>query len=477
MCMVKDTSSRLTNSIRQIFTFSVRNIFFWIFFSFVSFFTIFSVFSIFSISKILQNSVDSALKHETEKLLRTIEYTGDSVIVKSSIELSEEDFREITQHPFLLEVYDSAGHSLLKSENIAKFGKINRGWESFSNVPVFEVSRAGDHEIRTHYTVMSSESGRRAVMQLSTFNDDVSERLGSSVRYHLMLVTITIIVIIPLSIYISRRTFRPVHEVVNIARSISANNLKGRIENNAEPEDPVGRLRDTLNELFNRLDFEFAQVSGFNNNASHQLMNPLTAMKTEIDFALRRQRGVAEYQETLRVLDSQTEKMIAIVKKLLILSKLRIEGEQTGGVINLSRIVEEAVTHKSSRVEPELEHQVFVKADADLMAMVAGNIVENALKYSGELPVKVTLKTNDGWALFRVEDLGIGIPDAEKEMVFTSFYRASNAQEHGINGYGLGLCLARTIVTGFDGKIAILNNNPSGTIIEVTLPAVKISGD
>ena len=465
------------SSIRGLFTYSVRNIFYWIFFSFVSFFTIFSVFSLFSISKILQNAVDSALKHEAEKLLRTIEYTGDSVIVKSSIELNEEDFLDVTQHPFLLEVYDSSGRNLLRSENVAKFGSIKKQWESFSNVPVFEESKAGDHEIRTYYSMIRAESGKRAVVQLSTFNDDVSERLASSVRYHIMLVAITIIVIIPLSIYISRRTFRPVHEVVNIAQSISANNLKGRVENNAEPEDPVGRLRDTLNELFNRLDFEFAQVSGFNNNASHQLMNPLTAMKTEIDFALRRERTTAEYQETLRVLDSQTGKMISIVKKLLILSKLRIEGEQTGAVINLSRIVDEAIVRMNPRIVRELEDQVFVKADADLMAMVTGNIVENALKYSGELPVKVSLKNISDSALFRVEDLGIGIPDAEKEKVFTSFYRATNAQEMGINGYGLGLCLARTIVTGFDGRISILDNNPSGTIIEVALPAVKISGD
>ena len=54
---------------------------------------------------------------------------------------------------------------------------------------------------------------------------------------------------------------------------------------------------------------------------------------------------------------------------------------------------------------------------------------------------------------------------------------ASNAQALGVNGYGLGLCLAKTIVTGFDGRIAITNNRPSGTVIEVTLPAVKISGD
>ena len=465
------------NSIRRYFTFSVRNIFLWIFFSFVSFFTIFSVFSIFSISKILQNSVDSALRHETEKLLRTIEYTGDSVIVKSGIKLAEEDFRDVTKHPFLLEIYDSTGRSLLKSENVAKFGGIRKQWESFSDIPLFEVSLAGDHEIRTHYSMISSHSGKRAVVQLSTFNDDVSERLGSSIRYHIMLVAITILVIVPLSIYISRRTFRPVHEVVNIAQSISANNLKGRIENNAEPGDPVGRLRDTLNDLFNRLDFEFAQVGGFNNNASHQLMNPLTALKTEIDFALRRERSVPEYQETLRVLNSQTEKMISIVKKLLILSKLRIEGEQTGSVINLSRIVEDTIAQKTERVKPDVVPQVFVKADSELMTMVAGNIVENALKYSGDETVMVSLQTGDGLAKLRVEDRGIGIPDDEKEKVFTSFYRASNAQALGVNGYGLGLCLAKTIVTGFDGRIAITNNRPSGTVIEVTLPAVKISGD
>ena len=475
--MVKDISSRLMNSIRRYFTFSVRNIFLWIFFSFVSFFTIFSLFSIFSIKTILQNPVDSALRHETEKLLRTIEFTGDSVVTKSNVELSEQDFLEVTRHPFFLQIYDQTGKTLLESGNLRQFSEIPRKQFVKGEMPEFEISEPGGNEIRTRYTSLRSPDGRTAILQLSTVNKEVSERLNASIRYHLMLVALTILVIVPLSVYISRRTFRPVHEVVNIAQSISANNLKGRIENDAEPGDPVGRLRDTLNELFNRLDFEFAQVGGFNNNASHQLMNPLTALKTEIDFALRRERSVPEYQETLRVLNSQTEKMISIVKKLLILSKLRIEGEQTGSVINLSRIVEDAVAQKNGRVKPDVVPQVFVKADSDLMTMVAGNIVENALKYSGDEPVTVSLQTEGGSAKLRVEDLGIGIPDDEKEKVFTSFYRASNAQALGVNGYGLGLCLAKTIVTGFDGRIAITNNRPSGTVIEVTLPAVKISGD
>ena len=129
----------------------------------------------------------------------------------------------------------------------------------------------------------------------------------------------------------------------SIAENITPNNLTSRIKYNAHLQDELGRLRDTLNNLFTRLEVQINQISQFTDNASHQLMTPLTALKTELKYILKRERKPEEYKNTLNMLNVQTDKLISIIKSLLVIAKYSGNTESHKSVFKLSQVINDQI--------------------------------------------------------------------------------------------------------------------------------------
>jgi len=97
------------------------------------------------------------------------------------------------------------------------------------------------------------------------------------------------------------------------------------------------------------------------------------------------------------------------------------------------------------------------------------NLVENAVKYSGECAeVSVELETLDGHPFLRVSDRGPGIPDAEKMLIFDKFYRVGEENTRKAKGTGLGLFIVKEVLQKHDADISVRDNVPQGTIFEIT---------
>jgi signal transduction histidine kinase len=102
---------------------------------------------------------------------------------------------------------------------------------------------------------------------------------------------------------------------------------------------------------------------------------------------------------------------------------------------------------------------------------IAINLIDNAIKYNRPKGlIKVSCFETEQWAVFEVEDTGIGIPIADREAVFEPFYRVDISRAGGIDSSGLGLALVKTLVTKQHGQIAIQNGEDGGTRIMVQLP-------
>ena len=99
------------------------------------------------------------------------------------------------------------------------------------------------------------------------------------------------------------------------------------------------------------------------------------------------------------------------------------------------------------------------------------NLVANAIKFTGDGGrVTVTLATSGDRALVTVADTGPGIPAADLEKIFERFYRSASATAHGIPGSGLGLPIAKAIIDGHGGRIAVVSEEGRGTTVRLELP-------
>ncbi len=458
------------------FTDTVKRIMLWDIAIFSLLFVTSNVFTISIINKILTDNLDEKLKNEIGTLLGSFTIENDTIRVTAYSELKEPDFSTLNSDSYLLQIYNTTGKVIAMSENIRTFDKIPLGFPNIKSKYAFEDIEVKGHQLRTVYILLHEGSNHNAAfLQLSMFKTENSSIVKKIIIFNLFNLPLILLIIILVSIFLAKKSYAPLDKIISIAENITAKNLNTKIDYKADPDDELGRLRDTLNSLFARLGEQLNHISQFTDNASHQLMTPLTAVKTELEYILKRERSVDEYKETLIALNSQTDKMISIVKSLLIIAKFS-GAEDYKDVFKIEPIVSEKIKplFKNKNIVYDVDKNIYLKGNMDGFQIILENLIDNAIKYSvQDEEVIVKIFERDELLNIIVEDKGIGIADSEKERIFERFYRSSNVKEN-IGGYGLGLCLVKTITLAMKGQISVENNTPAGTKFIITLPAIKI---
>lgn len=144
-------------------------------------------------------------------------------------------------------------------------------------------------------------------------------------------------------------------------------------------------------------------------------------------------------------------------------------------------IIDAAAAHMKQRAKRHTIHierpagLMMVNADSALLVQLLDNLIENALKYSGEQShIVLSAQKENRQITIRVADDGPGIPDNEKENVFQMYYTTQNQPlTDNRRGLGLGLALCKIIVQEHNGSICVRDAVPHGAVFEVTLPALE----
>jgi two-component system OmpR family sensor kinase len=233
----------------------------------------------------------------------------------------------------------------------------------------------------------------------------------------------------------------------------------------------------TLNDLLARLAAAFEAQRHFVADAAHELRSPVTALQLQLQV-LERSGDPSQRQLVMHELAAGMARTRRLIEQLLYLSRAAAD-ESTGetfarGPLRLGDVARGVVACWSAEAErrgidlgADEQMVVTVEANEGQLEVLLGNLVENALRYTGRDGVVDVVATEiDGAPALRVIDDGPGIEPAERERVFDRFYRSPDAVASVEHGSGLGLTIVKAIADR-NGATVSLHSGHNGAGLEV----------
>ncbi|MBU6497954.1 MAG: two-component sensor histidine kinase [Rhodospirillales bacterium] len=224
-------------------------------------------------------------------------------------------------------------------------------------------------------------------------------------------------------------------------------------------------------------------------NASHELRTPLASL---IGFIATLRGPAADdppaQQRFLAIMDEQAERMNRLIDDLLSLSRIElVEHQAPSEPVDVAALAERIAAGFEPRIaarRQRLELAIAgdlgtIPADADQLAQVLGNLLDNAIKYGrdeGVVRLSVAAAAGGRWparpgVTLAVTDDGPGIPRAHVPRLTERFYRVDQGRSRAAGGTGLGLAIVKHIVNHHRGQLAIDSDAGSGASFTVWLPA------
>ena len=220
--------------------------------------------------------------------------------------------------------------------------------------------------------------------------------------------------------------------------------------------------------------------SDFTNNITHELKTPVAVAYAANDALLNFEAGndPAKRREYLEISQSQLKKLEGMIEQILSMSmESRKTFELRKEDIPLKPLLQTlAEQHRLSAEKPcsfhiEAEDDLIIHADRFHFGNVISNLIENAIKYSGDaINIIIRAKTTSGGVEISVKDNGIGIAPDKQKHIFDKFYRVPTGDIHDVKGYGLGLYYAKTMVEKHGGTISVSSTLGKGSEFRIFIP-------
>ncbi len=282
---------------------------------------------------------------------------------------------------------------------------------------------------------------------------------------------------------------RPLRRAADAATEVARGDLSVRLDEGGAGE--VGALVSAFNSMTRSLEVSRRELLLQNERlreseqhkrdlismVSHELRTPLSAVLGFTSLLLERDFPPDEQRRYLEIVDTQARRLATLAGDFLDVQLL----EGGGFELDLAPFDLVELAHEQTRLffshseSHELvldlpDEPVIVNGDRDRLAQVVGNLLSNAIKYSPEGgEVRVFVGERSGRAAFSVTDSGLGIPPEDRERVFDKFFRGA-AKTTTVGGTGLGLAVAREIVTTHGGTIEVSSTLGVGSTFRFELP-------
>ena len=285
--------------------------------------------------------------------------------------------------------------------------------------------------------------------------------------------------------WLAGRTLRPLDAMANTAEDIGRTQDLSRRLPESEPDDEVGRLQRSFNQMLRQLEDAYHRLQSaliaqrrFVADASHELRTPLTTIRGNVGLLLKREDIATDDRlAALNDIAGESERMSRMVQDLLTLARADAGYHLDKAPIDLLPIMQE-VTRQAQTLQPLRRIELLdgvpvpVQGNADAIKQLLWILIDNAFKHTHE-GGRIQLRLDNGHQVARlmVADDGPGIPTEDLERVFERFYQSDAARSG--EGTGLGLAIARWIAKEHGGQVTAANNPRGGAAFTVELPVQK----
>ena len=231
-----------------------------------------------------------------------------------------------------------------------------------------------------------------------------------------------------------------------------------------------------------RVEDEKDKIKSLISDISHQTKTPIANLMLYSELLEEEEGLTPSAGEKISAIRSQSEKLQFLIDSLVKMSRLE------NGILKLSTVptelnelMEEAVSSLTSKaaakgLELNFENtDIMVMCDPKWTLEALTNIVDNAVKYTDSGSVTLSAKRYEMFSAVSVKDTGCGISEEEKPKIFGRFYRGAAPETQTGEGVGIGLYLAREIISGEDGYIKVISKPGEGSEFLIFLPTANLT--
>jgi two-component system, OmpR family, sensor kinase len=287
---------------------------------------------------------------------------------------------------------------------------------------------------------------------------------------------------------VAGRAMRPIAALTATAREIASTRDPSRRIPEPERDDEVAELARTLDAMLRELDAARAETQqmiqvqrDFIADASHELRTPLTSILANLDL-LHDQLSEAEREgeegEMVASALASSQRMSRLIADLLLLARADAGRTGTRRECDLSEIAASALAEvrpvaDGHRLELSAAEPVAVEGDPDELHRLAVNLIDNGLRHTpAGTTIDIVVRRGDGAAELEVSDDGPGIPEAERQAVFSRFARVGGPGDLlADSGTGLGLAIVKAVAGSHGGSVEAGESPSGGARFTVRLPA------
>lgn len=281
----------------------------------------------------------------------------------------------------------------------------------------------------------------------------------------------------------SRQILKPINNVIDQVDFLKLKKLNTRLTVKNQ-NDEIAKLILAFNKMLDRIEKTILLQNSFISNASHEIINPLASITSQIEITLLSDRSIENYKKTLNLVLKDIKRLNQISEQLINLSKYSDSQEKIGfQCLRIDELLWETknsylIKNPETKIQlsigniPDNEKALSFKVNEVLLKTCFNNLLDNGIKFSTNKEVKLNLFVNENLDLIiTFENDGLGINESEFENLFNPFFRSSNSKN--IIGYGIGLTIVKSILDVHQFEIAVESIPNDKTIFTLFFPSKK----